>query len=638
MSLAESTERALGAVTQELPGGGETRDGQIEMARAVTQSILADQHLLAQAGTGTGKSLAYLVPIILSNKRTVIATATKALQDQLAEKDLPFLSEHLGHPFEWAVLKGRSNYVCKQRLDELDTGNDQLALDGLTEGADNDEIDAIREWAETSGTGDRATLDFEPKGRTWAAVSVGPRECPGRNRCPQGDHCFAERARDEAAAADVLVVNTHLYGIDLASEGAILGDHEVVVLDEAHQIEDIMSSTFSWEISGGRFVNLARNCSAVLADDDLLTSMYGAGEELTAELEPIVGERLAEGLPDDLLTVLDDGRRYAEKAMNALRGVDGEKLTGKTKLEVEARKQRAMQAATALIEDIDLIMTDPGSSSGLVAWVDGPPTSPALKVTPVDIGKLLTESLWAERIAILTSATLPDGLAERIGLTAANHESLDVGSPFGYEEQAVLYCPTSLPEPRDPAYREAMLVELEALMLAAGGRTLALFTSYRAMNEAAEFLEGQMPFAVFTQGDLPKPALLEKFAEDEESCLLATMSFWQGIDVPGRSLSLVVIDKLPFPRPDDPVLQARRDLAGPNAFRLIDLPRATTLLAQGAGRLIRSSTDIGVVAVLDQRLATKRAYRWEMINALPPMRRTKDQAEVVSLLNKIRDQ
>ncbi len=634
MSLSESTERALAVATAELPGGGETRQGQIDMARSVADAITSGQHLLVQAGTGTGKSLAYLVPALLSGKRTIIATATKALQDQLANKDLPFLEEHLHHPFAWAILKGRSNYVCRQRLDELDDAGDQIQLDGLSTGADTDEIDAIREWAETSISGDRATLDFEPSGRTWAAVSVGPRECPGRGRCPQGNNCFAEAARDEAAEADVLVVNTHLYGIDLASEGAILGDHEVVVLDEAHQTEDIMSSTFSWEISGGRFINVARNCTAILADDDLLGELFELAEDLTEILEPIVGERLSQGLPDDLHQVLDKGRTKSEKALHALRNIDDSKLTGKAKLDVETRKQRAMQAGTALIEDLDLIMSEPG---GMVSWVDGPQKSPSLKVTPVEIGELLTKSLWDERTAILTSATVPQGLAGRLGLDDHPHSSLDVGSPFDYDEQSLLYCPTDLPEPRDPKYRDAMLDELEALMLAAGGRTLALFTSYRAMNDAKEFLDGQMPFPVFTQGDLPKPALLEAFTDDEQSCLLATMSFWQGIDVPGPSLSLVVIDKLPFPRPDDPVLQARRDLAGPNAFRLIDLPRAATLLAQGAGRLIRSGTDRGVVAVLDQRLATKRAYRWELINALPDMKRTKKRDDVVSFLREIRN-
>lgn len=634
MSFTENTERALNSVAQELPGGGESRPGQLLMAEAVANAVKRSEHLVVQAGTGTGKSLAYLVPALLSEKRTIIATATKALQDQLANKDLPFLSEHLDHPFEWAILKGRSNYVCRQRLDELDDVGDQLQLDGLSDGADSDEIDAIREWAETSGTGDRATLDFEPRNRTWAAVSIGPRECPGRNRCPRGDDCFAEMARDKAAAADVLVVNTYLYGIDLASDGAILGDHDLVVIDEAHQIEDIMSTTFSWEVAGGRFVNLARNCGAIISDEALITKLFNAGDNIMNELEALVGERLVDGLPVDLHKALDEGRTTANSALQALRNVDDDKLTGKAKLDVATRKQRAMQAGTALVEDIDLIMSEP---AGMVSWVDGPVRSPTLKVTPVEIGELLSDSLWNNRTAILTSATIPEGMASRIGLEEEPHTELDVGSPFDFEESVLLYCPVTIPEPREPAYREAMLAELEELMLAAGGRTLALFTSYRAMNDAAEHLDGQMPFTVYTQGDLPKPALLEAFIDDEESCLLATMSFWQGIDVPGRSLSLVVIDKLPFPRPDDPVLQARRELAGPQAFRLIDLPRAATLLAQGAGRLIRTKTDVGVVAVLDQRLATKRAYRWDMINALPPMRRTKDRAETVAYLNEIRE-
>jgi ATP-dependent DNA helicase DinG len=268
-----------------------------------------------------------------------------------------------------------------------------------------------------------------------------------------------------------------------------------------------------------------------------------------------------------------------------------------------------------------------------VAWVDGPAHQPALRVAPIDLRQALTNALWAEgpATAILTSATIPPRLAERLGMPAGKVDELDAGSPFDYAGQALLYCAAQLPDPRQPEFTAAVHDELHALIQAAGGRTLALFTSWRAMEAAAEALRPRLAYRVFTQSELPKPALVAAFAADETSCLFATMGFWQGLDVPGPALSLVTIDRLPFPRPDNPLLQARRDRLGQEAFRLVDLPRAATLLAQGVGRLIRSSADRGVVAVLDPRLA-KAGYRWDLVRALPPMRRTRQRAEVEAFL------
>jgi ATP-dependent DNA helicase DinG len=296
--------------------------------------------------------------------------------------------------------------------------------------------------------------------------------------------------------------------------------------------------------------------------------------------------------------------------------------------DVAARKQRAMRAATALIDDIDAVLDVPPTH---VAWVEGPDDAPSLNVAPIDVAEVLRSTLWDQATVVLTSATIPAHAGERLGLEPDRFDDLDVGSPFDYEANALLYCAAHLPDPRNDAYEAALHEELGALIDAAGGRTLALFTSWRAMHTAVDALRDRLPGRMLTQSDLPKPALIEAFTTDESSCLFATMGFWQGVDIPGPSLSLVTIDKLPFPRPDEPLLQARREQVRGQAFEVVDLPRAATMLAQGAGRLIRTATDRGVVAVLDARLASAR-YRWEIVNALPPMRRTKDRAEVEAFL------
>lgn len=621
-------EATLGRVVAGLPGGGEARPGQLRMAEAVAHAIAEGRHLVVQAGTGTGKSLAYLVPAVLSGRRVVVATATKGLQDQLAGKDLPFLAARLGRDITYAVLKGRSNYVCLQRVHELDAGDDQLGLE-LGDRPPTEEIADLVRWAATSPTGDRAELSFEPSNRAWSAVSVGPRECPGQSKCPRGDVCFAERARRAAAEADVVVVNTHLYGLDVATHGALLPEHEVVVIDEAHQLEEVVSATAGTEIAAGRFGALARSTRAIVADESLVDALDAAGDALADELGGLVGQRLCAPLDGALATALTLGRERAGRVLAAVRNVptDGPG-------DVAARRERALQAATTLVDDIDAALAIPDTH---VAWVDGPADRPSLQITPIDVSEVLAAGLWGERTAVLTSATIPPGLGASLGLPDGGYDQIDVGSPFDYPTNALLYCATSMPDPRHPDHEAALHRELEALIVAAGGRTLALFTSWRAMDTAAATLRPRLPWTVWTQRDLPKPALIAAFRDDEESCLFATLGFWQGIDLPGPTLSLVTIDRLPFPRPDEPVLQARRERARGAAFRTIDLPRAATLLAQGAGRLIRSASDRGVVAVLDSRLATAASYRWDIINALPPMTRTRDRAEVEAFLRQVRD-
>lgn len=629
VDLGELTLETLDEVTVSLPGGGERRDGQREMASAVAAAIRDEGHVVVQAGTGTGKSLAYLVPVALSGKKTIVATATKALQDQLAGKDLPFLSERVPGGVDYAVLKGRSNYLCLQRLEEAEA-DDRLGLD-LDDSAakaslDTDLLDRLRAFAAATETGDRTELP-EIDDRTWRLVSVGRDECPGAGRCPVGDDCLAERARRRAAAADVIVVNLHLYAIEVMVEG-ILPEHDLVVIDEAHQLEDIVSEAAGRTISPARLQATARAAGAVLADRDAPVGVEEAATLLHTTLEPLIGDRLTEGLDDATGSTIDLIRSRIDALLNALRAVPKD-----APAETAAKALRARQAITSLLDDIDYVRWPIDSE---VLWVDGPPSNPALRSTPVAVDKLLAENLWAKRSGVLTSATLPSRAADQLGLPGST-PTLDVGSPFDYENNALLYCPTDLPDPRADGHRDARLAELESLIVAAGGRTLALFTSWAAMRDAAEHLGGRIPWTLHVQGEGSKMALLDAFVEDDESCLFATMSFWQGVDVPGSTCNLVVIDRLPFPRPDDPVLQARRERAGSAAFRVIDLPRAATLLAQGAGRLIRSATDRGVVAVLDPRLATSRSYRWDLINALPPMRRTKDRSEAEALLRELRD-
>lgn len=630
--MPDAVADTLARVVAHLPGGGEVRDGQQAMAAAIAQGIAARRHVAVQAGTGTGKTLAYLIPAILSGRRTVVATATKTLQDQLASNDLPFLEQHLNTSFAWAVLKGRSNYICRQRLAELATarqdGAQQLALDGVAARVPDVDLLGLARWADTSASGDRGELPEEPSDAAWAAVSVSARECPGAAKCPNGGTCFAEAARSRALQADVVVVNLHLYGLDLASDGVILPEHELVIIDEAHQLEDIVSATCGVELTGHRFSDLARRTRGLIADDQIAAALDDAGRLLISALRAQPSRRLQGGLPDDIAGVITVAGGRVQLVLNAAKAVPADAPE-----ESRARALRVVQGATALLDDLRLIEAVNDSQ---VVWVEGGEANPILRVAPLDVAPLLRTALWDKRTAVLTSATLPTRLPERLGVDGVQIHELDVGSPFDYETCALLYCAAHLPDPRQPAYLAAMVAELGDLIEAAGGRTLALFTSFRVLEEAVAALRTRLPVPILSQRDLPKARLLEAFAASEETCLFATMGFWQGVDVPGASLSLVAIDKIPFPRPDEPLLQARRERAGSAAFGLIDLPRAATLLAQGSGRLIRTATDTGVVAVLDPRLA-KAGYRWDLVQALPPMRRTKDPAEARAALIAIRD-
>ncbi|CAN5419945.1 ATP-dependent helicase DinG [soil metagenome] len=616
--------QALASVTGALPAA-EERPGQQQMATAVAAAIESGRHLVVQAGTGTGKTIGYLVPSILAGKRVVVATATKTLQDQLAAKDLPFLQEHLPVPFEWAVLKGRSNYICMQRVREVqDKATGQLELEDFAATA-KAEIQRLVTWSGTTDTGDRASLTWAPADRVWQAVSVGSEECPGAAKCPMGDVCFAEAARARAQVADVVVVNMHLYGLNVGTGGLILPDHDVVVMDEAHQLEDIMSDTVGLQIAGGRFAMLAVVLKRILDDPTVIAGIAEASATVRDALAPLLGQRLSSPFPDGVHSMLLDVRGRIQKAQDALRAIKTDVADAKTRVE------RGQQLATRLQDTIDVALE---ARAGYVSFVSGGPEYPRLEIAPLAVGGILASGVWSKRTAVLCSATIPSSLGERVGLPAEGFDEIDVGSPFDYATNAMLYCAVHLPDPRSPAFAPAVHDELVALITAAGGRTLALFTSWKAMDAAAEAVRTRVSTPVLTQRDLPKTALVKAFSDDEHACLFATAGFFQGVDIPGRTLSLVVIDRIPFPRPDDPLLSARRDQLGAAAFKQIDLPRATMLLAQATGRLIRNASDRGVVAVMDPRLG-KANYRWDIVKALPPMKRTRDRAEVEAFLREI---
>ena len=647
-AIAEALSRAAGGLPNH-----EDRPEQLAMAQAVGQAIERHRHLVVQAGTGTGKSLAYLVPALALGERVVVSTATKALQDQLAGKDLPQLSRSLGVRFTFAILKGRSNYVCLQRVAELTGGDPQAEQMQLGEGASSAkggpgalgrEVLRLVAWATgkkatgdkkaSSGQlvfGDRAELAWEPSEAAWAQVSTGWRECPGAAECPSGGECFAEAARRRAGEADVVVVNTHLYATSLAiKEAELLPPHDLVVFDEAHALEDIVSAALGFDLSQARLVALARSARALVANASVASDVEDGAILLGGVLRPRRDLALEQPIDEDVARALGIVRERASRLLEELRKA-GRASDGPP----EPRRSRAQKAVSHLIDDVSEILELPETH---IAWVEGPEHAPLLRVAPIDVGGALTERLWKGEgapTAVLASATIPPRLGERLGLSPGSYDEIDVGSPFSYEDQALLYCPVHLPDPRAANFEAAMHEELVALIEASQGRALALFTSWRAMQAAAEVVRGRTPWNIFTQSDLPKPKLVAEFTADEHSCLFATMGFWQGVDVPGPSLSLVTIDRIPFPRPDDPLLRARRAAVGARAFELIDVPRAATLLAQGAGRLVRSREDRGVVAILDRRLG-KAPYRWHLVHALPPMRRTRSRSEVEAFLASLR--
>lgn len=627
VAQVDEIEAKLQALAGTLDGGGESRPGQIEMAHAVADAVRTRRPLVVQAGTGTGKTWAYLVGALLGGPehKVVVATATLALQDQLANKDLPAVASAGVRPgLTWAVLKGRSNYLCRQAASEAARESDSptLVVEAGRKGI-GAEVARLLEWGEKSDTGDRAELDFEPSPAAWGSVSVGSEECPGMQVCPRGSDCFAESAYERAREADVVVVNLALLGAHVASGGHVLAEHDVIVIDEAHDAEDIFASALGVTLRPGRIGAVAR----MLPGRDPLARHREAVER---ELVRLAGRRLMAGVTGEpaLAEAVTD---LAE----ALREQRGRLRTDESEPGVKAHRERASKALDSLATDLDTALN---ASDGMVTWVEGTAADetagrgrgrgraqPVLRVAPVQVGTTLAAVLWPAATPVLTSATIAARTADRLGL-GDDTKTIDVGSPFDYRHQSLLYVPR-LPDVRAGEHEAAAHDEMTFLLETAGGRTLALFTSWRAMKAAHSALAGRVAYRLLSQDELPKPALVEAFRSERTSCLFATMGFWQGLDVPGETCSLVMIDRLPFPRPDEPLNEARREKAGPRAFELIDLPQAATRLAQGAGRLIRSKTDRGVVAVLDPRLA-ETGYRKAILAALPPMPRTRQRADV----------
>ena len=623
---------SLRRVTATLPGGGEVRPGQVEMAEAVEEAFVEHRHLIVQAGTGTGKSLAYLVPAATIGRPVVIATATKALQEQLATRDAPQVAEALGD-VRVALLKGRSNYACRQRVAELEERGFQATLEEEGEGGAatpaNDrlvaQVQRLLAWERRSASGDRSDLDEDVSDRAWSMVSTGPRECPGAFSCPQGHRCFAELARGAAAEADIIVVNLHLLGAHLASDGAVLPEHDVVVIDEAHELEGVMTQCLGVEMTPGRLRSLATMARPLLGGPagDHAVTLLNIADVLGAELADLGDVRSVDLARDEGLAVaLTKADQTIRSMLSGLREAQSDS---------DPRSTRALSSATRLLDELDRVRSP---SSGEVLWVEGTGTSRSLTVSPVEVGPLLTDALFDQSTVVLTSATIPPRLAERLDLDPSDVTVLDVGSPFDFRAKSRLYVATHLADRRSESAEEEIADEIADLIEAAGGRTLSLFTSRRALREISDRVADRVTHPILVQGSASNRALIDRFRDEEDACLFATMGMWQGLDVPGRSLSLVTIDRLPFSRPDDPLLEARRERAGSQAFSMIDLPRAATLLAQGAGRLIRSANDEGVVAVLDSRLA-KAGYRSVLLDALPPMRRTVDKEEVLSFLRSI---
>ncbi|GLW96964.1 ATP-dependent DNA helicase [Microtetraspora sp. NBRC 16547] len=630
--------------------GGTERPGQVTMAQAVQEAVETERHLAVQAGTGTGKSLAYLIPAIRhameSGDAIVVSTATIALQRQLVDRDLPRLAEalepHLPHKPEFAILKGRRNYLCRYKTAAgmPDDEDDQL-FDPREVSATGRMVQRIQEWANETETGDRDELVPGVSDLAWRQFSVHAKECLGAQRCPSGAECFAELARQRAGEADVVVTNHALLAIDAMEDFPVLPEHDVVVVDEAHELVDRVTSVVTDELSEAS-VSLAVRRVGRLLEQGVADRLKEAGEDLGALLAAAPAGRV-DDLPQSLGLTLALVRDAAFACITAL----GPRNKDKDDPENAGARKAAFTALDEVHDTAQRMLDAFGAESEAdraeVVWLDAghgrvPPT---LRVAPLSVGGMLRDKLFGDRTVILTSATLAlggsfDGMARQWGL-GDDWTGLDVGSPFDHPRSGILYVAKHLPQPGRDGLPEAYLDEISELIEAAGGRTLGLFSSMRAAKAASEALRERLDVPLLCQGDDSTSQLVKQFAADPATCLFGTLSLWQGVDVPGPSLTLVIIDRIPFPRPDDPLASARqRHIAakGGNGFMTVAATHAALLLAQGAGRLLRSISDRGVVAVLDPRLATAR-YGGFLLGSLPPFWRTSDPAKVRDALRRL---
>ncbi|UGQ13907.1 ATP-dependent DNA helicase [Yinghuangia sp. ASG 101] len=660
--LGELLAAAVGAV------GGSQRPGQVRMAEAVTGAIARREHLLVEAGTGTGKSLAYLVPALAGHRRVVVATATLALQRQLVERDLPRTVEAL-HPLlrrrpTYATLKGRSNYVCLHRLHDGPPDDADALFDPSPTTPTGRDILRVRDWADDTETGDRDDLSPGVNDRAWAQVSVSSTECLGASKCAYGEDCFAEQAREMAKQSDIVVTNHALLAIDAIQDAPVLPKHEVLVVDEAHELSARVTAIATDDLTIGTVERAARR-AAKLANEKAVDALQAAAEAYARAMSMREPARLAAPDPElgDALVLLRDAARGVITSLGEVRD--------KSLSDEDAARRQAMASAESVHDTCERILS---GSPYDVLWIErSDRVGPSLRIAPLAVAGLLRESLFGDRTVVLTSATLKlggdfTGVARNLGLSpegmlpapgevvpvpvpapaagsreAADDEGdaendaelavwrcLDVGSPYAYPKQGILYVAKHLPPPGRDGMHPATLDELTELIECAGGRTLGLFSSRRAAEAASEALRERLDFPILCQGDDSLPELLKTFADDTEACLFGTLSLWQGVDVPGPACQLVVMDRIPFPRPDDPLMSARQQAvheSGGNGFMAVAATHAALLMAQGAGRLIRAADDRGVVAVLDSRLATAR-YGGFFRSSMPDFWYTTDRNQV----------
>ncbi len=647
---------AVGAI------GGAAREGQIEMAEAVANALSDRHHLMVQAGTGTGKSLAYLIPGIVHGRKVLVATATIALQRQLVDRDLPAvvpaLEKALGREITYAIYKGVGNYICLQKMNSEEVDADgELVLEVSSLEKDAKRLIA---WAKTPGvSGDRDDAP-EVDRRVWAANSVSGRECVGADMCAFGSQCFAANAKGRAQTADIVVTNHTLLAIEIVDSHPILPERDCIILDEAHEFMDRATQAVTDELTSGRVLRAAAMARKFMPGK-LADAFHKAGNDFHEAMvdygDSIRGDFTAQGRLEDIPQSLESPIRKVRESAQAIvqfLAADDEIID----TDVLAERARVKGAVTEISTTAATILK---LGDGLVLWFE--PTFSTLYLAPLSVSDVLRENMLKQTPVIATSATLTVGnsfnsLAKSIGfmvgedlsaelsegeLDPGNVKMLDVGSPFDFANQGVLYMPKHLPEPGRDGPSIEVLTELGELIDAAGGRTLALFSSWRGVEAADAHLRkvlAELPIKIITQkrGDAVGP-LVSRFAKDETSVLLGTMSLWQGVDVPGNSCILVAIDRIPFPRPDEPVMSARAsqaDAAGGSGFMQVSLPRAALLLAQGTGRLIRSVDDRGVVAILDSRIVTKR-YGSVLLNSMPPLWRTSDKAVVRDSLKRLKD-
>lgn len=628
--------------------GGSQREGQVRMATAVAAALDKERHLAVQAGTGTGKSLAYLVPAIRhainSGSTVIVSTATLALQRQLVERDLPRLTKALAPVMErtptFAIMKGRNNYLCMNKI--AATPDDPEALIDESEISRRGKaVRRIHEWAQETETGDRDDLEPGVPDLVWRAVSVTSNECLGASRCPHGPDCFAEEARRAAADVDIVVTNHAMLAIDAISEANILPEHDVAIIDEAHELDGRITSVSTAEITT-RAIKMAANRAKSLGNAGNLSDLAEEFDDLMKIQEPGRWTDLDETSQGHLRALAEELLRVKSLVSRAPEGEatdDPEKNAERQNL-----SNHLSDLAQAVSRMLEVFATDDPAKQDDVVWLKRDPRSDAetLAVAPLSIAHMLRENLFGEQTVVLTSATLAlggrfDAMAAQWGMPSGTYDTLDAGTPFDPAKSGILYTAKHLPAPGRDGLSKESIEEIYELIMAAGGRTLGLFSSRRAAEEAAAALKPRIPFDLFVQGEDSIGALVEKFSQKENSCLFGTLTLWQGVDVPGPACSLVIIDRIPFPRPDDPLMQARAqaaDAAGRSGFMEVSANHAALLMAQGAGRLLRHVTDRGVVAVLDNRLEYKR-YGSFLKASMPRFWQTTDASTVRGALKRL---